>query len=57
MALKLPVFLAADRESFWSLLPSSVSLLWHSATRKLVFLLAQVDRSDLRKPKKDKNQH
>ena len=55
-----PVFLPADGEASWLLLPRLVSLLSggrHSSTRKHVFLYPQDDRSGLGKPKKDKHQH
>ena len=53
------VFLPAQGEASWSLLPSLVSLLpngtvQHSATRKVD---AHGDRSGLRKSKKGKHQH
>ena len=47
------VFLPADAETSWSLLPSSVILLSRqSATRKHLFLYPQDDRLGLKKPKK-----
>ena len=53
-----PVFLPADGEASWSLLPSSVSLLSGSTVQpENIFPYPQGDRSGLRKPKKDKHQH
>ena len=55
-----PVFLPADEEASWSLLPSSVSLL-SGGTVQLENTYSSIlkdDRSGLRKPKKkDKHQH
>ena len=52
------VFLPADREAAWSLLPSSVSLLPGGTVQpeNQVFLYPLGDWSCLRKPKKDKHQ-
>ena len=52
-----PVFLPADGETSWLLLPNLVSLLSGSAPRKHLFLHPQSDRSGLRIAKKDKYQH
>ena len=52
------VFLLADGEVSWSLLLNSVSLLsirWHSATRKHLFLYPHGDRSGLRKSNLDES--
>ena len=56
MALKLPqyfgaVFLAADEEGSWLLLPSSITIRQYSATRKHLFIYPQGDMSGLRKQK------
>ena len=54
-----PVFLPADGEASWSLVPSSVSLLSGSTVQPentYSCILSQGDRSGLRKPKKDKHQ-
>ena len=52
-------FLTANGEaSWWSLLPSSVSLqLGGTVQQKTPILYPQADMSGLRKPKKDKHQH
>ena len=50
-----PVFLPADGEASWSLLPSSVSLLSGGTVQPentYLFLYPQGDMSGLRKPKK-----
>ena len=50
-----PVFLPADEEATWLLLPSSIFLLSGGIVqpaRKNLFLCLQGNRSDLRKPKK-----
>ena len=47
-----PVFLPADGEASWSLLPSSVSLLSGSTVQPENRKYPQGDRSGLRKPKK-----
>ena len=53
-----PVFLPADGEASWSLLPSSVSLLSGNTVQpENTFLYSQGDRSGLRKPKLDKDQN
>ena len=61
MTQKIPLFITADGEASWWLLPSSILLLvtimWCSATTKHLFQYPQCDRSGLRKPKKDKHQH
>ena len=55
------LFITADGEASWFLLPSSILLLvtimWCSATTKHLFLYPQGDRPGLRKPKKDKHQN
>ena len=56
----IPVFLPADGEASWSLLPSSVSLLSSDTVQPENTYSCrpiQVDRSGLRKLKKDKHQH
>ena len=53
----IPVFLPADGEASWSLLPSLVSLSGGTVQPENVFLYAQGDRSSLKKPKRDKHQH
>ena len=54
----IPVFLPANGEACWLLFPSSVSLLSGSTMQpENRFLYPQGDRSDLKKPKKDKHQH
>ena len=53
-----PVFLPANGETSWSLLPSLASLLSGGTVQpENIFLYPQVDRSGLRNPKKDKQQH
>ena len=53
------VFLPADVEVSWTLLPSSVSLLSSDTVQPEITSsrIPQGDRSGLRKPKKDKHQH
>ena len=54
----MPVFLPADEETSWWLLPSWVSLLWGGTVQpENTYTVIQDDRSGLRKPKKDKHQH
>ena len=54
----MPVFLPADEETSWWLLPSWVSLLWGGTVQpENTYTVIQGDRSGLRKPKKDKHQH
>ena len=50
-----PVFLPADGEGSWSLLPISASLLSGGTVQSENILYPQGDRSGLRKPKKDKH--
>ena len=54
-----PVFLAADREAHWSLLPSLVSLLPYGTVQpeNTYSCILKVTTSGLRKPKKDKHQY
>ena len=54
-----PVFLPADGELSWLLLPSSTSLLSGGTVQpeNNLFLYPQGDSSGLRKPKKDKHHH
>ena len=52
------VFLPADGEASWALLPSSVSLLSDDTVEaKHLFLYPQGEKSGQRKPKMDKYQH
>ena len=59
MALKLPQYFTC----WWrSLLVATskfslLTIIWHSATRKHLFLYPQGDRSSLKKPKTDMHQH
>ena len=50
-----PVFLLVDGEATTSKF-DLLTIMWHSATRKHLFLYRQGDTSGLRKPKKDKHQ-
>ena len=53
-----PVFLPADGEASWPLLPGSVSLLSSDTVKpENTYSPSQGDRSRLRKPKKDKHEH
>ena len=53
-----PVFLLADGEVSWLLLPRSVSLTTGSTVQpENTFLYPQCDRSGLRKRNEDKHQH
>ena len=52
------VFLPADGEASWLLLPSLVSLLSVGTVQpEKTYSCILSDRSDLRKPKKEKHQH
>ena len=51
------VFLPADGEPSWLLLPGLLTITWHSASRKYLFLYPEGDRLGLRKPKRDMHQH
>ena len=52
------VFSPADAEASWLLhLFDLLTIWWHSATRKHLFLYLQGDRPGLRKPKRDNQQH
>ena len=59
MTQTICVFLLFDAEASWFSI-SKLGLLtirWHNATHKYLFLYPQGDGSCLRKPKKDKHHH